>query len=115
MTTNNLNSKPFLVPFLIDLARLLSIGFIAGAIVHSGGEFSPFHTTIGILGVTFFVVGNYLKQTIIDKVETAGLERIRFLLIALGLSFSIAMISGGVQHFPDNPKFSVYLIPIGVF
>jgi uncharacterized protein (DUF305 family) len=42
-----------------------------------------------------------------------GMQTIRFLLSALGLSLGVGMISGGLQHFVDFPKYSTFLIPVG--
>jgi uncharacterized protein (DUF305 family) len=114
----NTNQKPIttiLFSYLSYLALFVGTAFISGAIVHSGNISEiPKYIVIGLIGLTLFVAGSFVQETIINKNSLQGTKLVKFLFFSLLLSVGIGMISGGVQHFTDFPVYSSFLIPLGV-
>ncbi|MFC6751611.1 hypothetical protein [Deinococcus aquaticus] len=82
---------------------LASTSFIAGGIVHLGlGENTTFYVTLAAVGVVCFTAGNYLQEYVIHN-NARGTGLARFLLVSFVLSIGIGMMTGGVQHYLDNP------------
>ncbi|GGM21655.1 hypothetical protein [Deinococcus aerophilus] len=103
-----------LLPFTAYFLMLASTSFIAGGIVHLGlGENTVFYITLAAVGVVCFTAGNYLQEYVIQKNRRAtGLGT--FLLVSFVLSVGIGMMTGGIQHYLDNPLYSTVLIPVGL-
>ncbi|MDK2012070.1 MULTISPECIES: hypothetical protein [Deinococcus] len=106
--------RHLLLPFLAYFLMLASTSFIAGGIVHLGlGEHVPYYLALAVLGVVCFTAGNYLQEFVLRRAaRPANLGR--FLLVSFVLSVGIGMVTGGVQHFLDNPAYSAALIPAGL-
>ncbi|GGS01075.1 hypothetical protein [Deinococcus sedimenti] len=106
--------RHLLLPFLAYFLMLASTSFIAGGIVHLGlGEHVPYYLGLAVLGVVCFTAGNYLQEFVLRRAaRPANLPR--FLLVSFVLSVGIGMVTGGVQHFLDNPAYSAVLIPAGL-
>lgn len=103
-----------LLPFLAYFLMLASTSFIAGGIVHLGlGENPTFYMSLAVVGVVCFTIGNYLQEYVIRKNER-GTGIAKFLLVSFVLSVGMGMMTGGVQHFLDNPPYSTILIPVGL-
>jgi len=103
-----------LLPFFAYFLMLASTSFIAGGIVHLGlGENTPFYLSLAVVGVVCFTAGNYLQEYVIRKNER-GTGLGTFLLVSFVLSVGMGMMTGGVQHFLDNPPYSTILIPVGL-
>ncbi|ACO47525.1 hypothetical protein DEDE109153_16335 [Deinococcus deserti] len=103
-----------LLPFVAYFLMLASTSFIAGGIVHLGlGENTTFYMALAAVGVVCFTAGNYLQEYVIRKNER-GTALGKFLLVSFVLSVGIGMMTGGVQHFLDNPPYSTILIPSGL-
>ncbi|AFZ67217.1 hypothetical protein Deipe_1690 [Deinococcus peraridilitoris DSM 19664] len=102
------------MPFLAYFLLLASTSFIAGGIVHLGlGENTTYYLALAFVGVVFFTLGNYLQEFVLRK-NARSLNLAAFLLVSFVLSVGLGMITGGVQHFLDNPAYSTVLIPTGV-
>jgi uncharacterized protein (DUF305 family) len=112
------NPKPtatILFSYLSYLALFVGTAFISGAIVHSGNVNEiPKYIVIGLIGLSLFVAGSFVQETIINKNSLQGTKLVKFLFFSLLLSVGIGMIGGGVQHFTDFPVYSSFLIPLGV-
>ncbi|MGM9319439.1 hypothetical protein [Deinococcus aquaticus] len=103
-----------LLPFAAYALMLASTSFIAGGIVHLGlGENTTFYVTLAAVGVVCFTAGNYLQEYVIHN-NARGTGLARFLLVSFVLSIGIGMMTGGVQHYLDNPPYSTVLIPVGL-
>lgn len=103
-----------LLPFIAYFLMLASTSFIAGGIVHLGmGENTTFYMALAAVGVVCFTAGNYLQEYVIRKNER-GTRLGKFLLVSFVLSLGMGMMTGGVQHFLDNPPYSTILIPAGL-
>ena len=106
--------RHLLLPFLAYFLLLASTSFIAGGIVHVGlGENTAFYLGLAVFGVVCFTVGNYLQEYVLNK-NARDLHLGTFLLVSFVLSIGIGMVTGGVQHFIDNPPYSAVLIPVGL-
>ncbi|WP_295821277.1 hypothetical protein [uncultured Deinococcus sp.] len=66
-----------------------------------------------MLGVVCFTVGNYLQEFVLRK-KTRPTNLGAFLLVSFVLSVGMGMMTGGVQHYLDNPAYSSVLIPVGL-
>lgn len=88
------------------LIKYIGVSFITGSISH--GFFSESRAIFtGIFGVIFFLIGSFLEEWI-------DLKHSWNIIIAWTLlSVGIGAVTGGLQHFPDSPERSVWIIPIG--
>jgi uncharacterized cupredoxin-like copper-binding protein len=97
------------------LLRYSGISFISGAVNHGffSGQRSLWTAAIGIV---LFVVGAVLEHRMADN--TPGQARTSLLrTLALGslLSIGLGFFTGGLQHFPDSPARSSWVVPLGFF
>ncbi|MDI9335020.1 MAG: plastocyanin/azurin family copper-binding protein [Cytophagales bacterium] len=96
----------------IHLSTILKYGgisFIAGAVNHGFFSESRSLWTAGF-GILFYLLGAWLEmrdQT--DQAKTWGD------VLGAGIVFSIGVgfFTGGLQHFPDSPARSVWVVPLG--
>ncbi len=87
------------------MLKYLGISFITGGISH--GFFSGTRSLIMILaGIISFVVGSILEE---------GIKNISWRVILSGavLAIGIGAFTGGLQHFPDSPERSLWVVPVG--
>jgi uncharacterized cupredoxin-like copper-binding protein len=101
----------FQVRHLATLSKYAGISFIAGAVNH--GMFSEQRSVItAALGVLFFLIGAYAAaRSQGEKVVSWG-DVIGFGIVA---SIGLGFFTGGLQHFPDTPGRSVWVVPLGFF
>ena len=97
------------------LLKYAGISFISGAVNHGffSGERSLWTAAIGMV---LFVLGAALEHRLSDSAaepEQVGLLR----TLALGalLSIGLGFFTGGLQHFPDSPARSAWVVPLGFF
>lgn len=98
--------------FLIYLTSYLGVALIGGSIVHMGtlaDEHSARYTVLGVIGLLLMIVGNVFEARI--NKETLSLK---YLGIVSALAIATGFLSGGIQHFLDNPIFAGYLLAIGL-
>ncbi|WP_221088371.1 hypothetical protein [Deinococcus aquaedulcis] len=106
--------RHLLLPFFSYFLLLASTSFIAGGIVHVGlGENTAYYLTLAVVGVVCFTAGNYLQEFVL-RANRRPMNLASFLLISFVLSVGMGMMTGGVQHFLDNPTYSSVLIPVGL-
>jgi uncharacterized cupredoxin-like copper-binding protein len=101
----------FQTQHIATLAKYAGISFIAGAVNH--GMFSEERSllTAGV-GVLFFIVGSYLEMQAAPQGSKRWGDLLGFgILASIGLGF----FTGGLQHFPDSPERSVWVVPLGFF
>jgi len=97
------------------LLRYSGISFISGAVNHGffSGERSLWTAAIGM---ALFVLGAVLEHRMAehntDQPQTSLLKT-----LALGslLSIGLGFFTGGLQHFPDSPARSSWVVPLGFF
>ena len=96
---------------LATLSKYAGISFIAGAVNH--GMFSEQRSLItAALGVLFFLIGAYVENRSQSDDAVSWGDVIGFgILASIGLGF----FTGGLQHFPDTPGRSVWVVPLGFF
>jgi len=101
----------FQIRHLATLSKYAGIGFIAGAVNH--GMFSEQRSVItAALGVIFFLIGAYLENRSTGGETVSWGDVLGFgILSSIGLGF----FTGGLQHFPDTPQRSVWVVPFGFF
>lgn len=97
------------------LLKYSGISFISGAVNHGffSGERSLWTAAIGI---GLFVLGAVLEHRLSDsndEPEHKGL--LRTLGIGALLSIGLGFFTGGLQHFPDSPARSAWVVPLGFF
>jgi len=97
------------------LLKYSGISFISGAVNHGffSGERSLWTAAIGMV---LFVLGAWLEHRF-DSVPSPS-PRVGLLrTLALGslLSIGLGFFTGGLQHFPDSPARSAWVVPLGFF
>ena len=97
------------------LLKYSGISFISGAVNHGffSGERSVWTAAIGM---ALFVLGALLEHRLSDsddEPEQTGL--LRTLGIGALLSIGLGFFTGGLQHFPDSPARSAWVVPLGFF
>jgi hypothetical protein len=101
----------FQIKHLSTLSKYAGISFIAGAVNH--GMFSEQRSLItAALGVFFFLIGAYIENRSAGGQAASWGDVLGFgILASIGLGF----FTGGLQHFPDTPQRSVWVVPLGFF
>lgn len=104
-------NKELKYAFIIHLSKYLGIALVSGSIVHAGTLGGNTYKYIGLIvvGICLTVLGNYLEY----KVKNIKIGMNIFLLAIL-LSFGTGMLSGGVQHYSDNPAYGSVLLSFGL-
>ncbi|HPY42446.1 MAG TPA: hypothetical protein PLM98_18110, partial [Thiolinea sp.] len=107
---NKINHDSFSTQHLALIFKYAGISFIAGSINH--GAFSEGRSLLTAgLGVVFFLVGNLMdwRYSTDEKHSSLG----QMLLLGAVLSVGLGFFTGGLQHFPDSPWRSVWVVPLG--
>lgn len=97
------------------LLKYSGISFISGAVNHGffSGERSLWTAAIGI---SLFVLGALLEHRLTDSDdEPEQVSLLRTLGIGALLSIGLGFFTGGLQHFPDSPARSAWVVPLGFF
>ncbi len=95
------------------LLKYSGISFISGAVNH--GFFSGSRSVwTAAIGIVLFVMGAWLEHRLTDSdadEPRAGLAQT--LLWGSLLSIGLGFFTGGLQHFPDSPARSSWVVPLG--
>lgn len=97
------------------LLKYSGISFISGAVNH--GFFSGTRSLwTAAIGIVLFVLGAWLEHRqntpTIDSPQTGLLKT---LVLGTLLSIGLGFFTGGLQHFPDSPARSAWVVPLGFF
>ncbi|WP_158272827.1 plastocyanin/azurin family copper-binding protein [Limnohabitans sp. T6-5] len=97
------------------LLKYSGISFISGAVNHGffSGERSLW---TALVGMVLFVLGAWLEhrwQAADTDTPQSGL--MKTLAIGSLLSIGLGFFTGGLQHFPDSPARSAWVVPLGFF
>lgn len=95
------------------LLKYSGISFISGAVNHGffSGERSLWTAAIGIV---LFVFGAWLEHRHKHTEDhTAGSGLLQTLVLGSLLSVGLGFFTGGLQHFPDSPARSAWVVPLG--
>lgn len=97
--------------FLTYIAKYLGVALIAGSVVHIGtldnGTMRYF--ILALVGLALMLSGN-----IIETIQANKKINAKYFANIVGLSFATGFLSGGVQHYLDNPYYASYLLGIGL-
>ena len=97
--------------FFTYIAKYLGVALIAGSVVHIGtlqNRVTRYVVLIGI-GLIFTIIGN-----IKEAKEHGQKINLNYFLIITGLSFATGFLSGGIQHYLDNPSYAGILLGLGM-
>ena len=96
------------------LLKYSGISFISGAVNHGffSGERSLWTAAIGIV---LFVVGALMEHRLTDTANKPPTSLLRTLGLGTLLSIGLGFFTGGLQHFPDSPARSAWVVPLGFF
>jgi len=101
----------FQTEHLATLAKYAGISFVAGAVNHGFFSERRSFVTAGI-GVAFFLIGAAMEL----KAAPDGAKRWADLLgFGILASIGLGFFTGGLQHFPDSPERSLWVVPVGFF
>jgi uncharacterized cupredoxin-like copper-binding protein len=94
---------------IATLFKYGGISFIAGAVNH--GFFSETRSlwTAGF-GVLFYLLGAWLETRNRDALNVRWTDVLGFGLVS---SIGLGFFTGGLQHFPDSPDRSLWVVPLG--
>jgi uncharacterized cupredoxin-like copper-binding protein len=96
---------------LATLAKYAGISFVAGAVNHGFFSERRSFVTAGI-GVVFFLIGAAMELKSAPDGAKHWADLLGFgILASIGLGF----FTGGLQHFPDSPERSLWVVPVGFF
>ena len=101
--------KNFSGSHVATLCRYLGTSFVAGAVAH--GAFSEARSALtAIIGVGAYVLGSVIQVRLDSSKQHAwGAVIVAGAIAAVGIGF----FTGGLQHFPDSPQRSVWVVPLG--
>ena len=99
----------FQLDHISSLFKYTGISFTAGAITH--GFFSEERSFwTAILGVIFYLIGSVLAKL---ANPNEGHTWTSVLFIVIFASIGLGFFTGGLQHFPDSPSRSLWVVPVG--
>ena len=100
---------PFATTHTATLLKYGGISFIAGAVNH--GMFSESRSLItAAFGVCFYLLGSRLEMRLQDAKRLSWAD---VLGVGIVSSIGLGFFTGGLQHFPDSPDRSVWVVPLG--
>jgi len=99
----------FTTTHLSTVLRYGGISFIAGAVNHGFFSESRSLWTAGF-GVLFYLLGEWLEMR---NQPEAGKTWRDVLGVGIVFSIGIGFFTGGLQHFPDSPDRSLWVVPLG--
>jgi hypothetical protein len=96
--------------YIVHICKYLGIALVSGSIVHAGtlGGSNLKYMAFIAIGIALTVFGSYLEYAVKNIAVSAKL-----LLLTIALSFGTGMLSGGIQHFADNPAYGSMLLSLG--
>lgn len=104
--------KKIIYKYLVYIIYFLGIGMTSSGIV-----LMPFnhvrYSIILITGLGLFLAGSVFNEVVIDSHKMSSLESIKLITVSLTLALGIGMISGGISHFKESPRYVSFLIPLG--
>lgn len=108
-STESEHKGSFASQHLSMICKYIGISFVAGAVSHGVFSGSRSLMTAGI-GVIMFLIGQFIeyRQTGTGA-RSMGLSLLIGALLAIGMGF----FTGSLQHFPDSPERSLWVVPLG--
>ncbi len=98
--------------YITYIVKYLGVALIAGSVVHVGTlhNGTARYIILGITGLVLMIIGN-----IIEAKQNKEKIDLTYLAIVTGLSLATGFLSGGIQHYLDNPMYAGYLLASGLF
>ena len=95
------------------LLKYSGISFISGAVNH--GFFSEERSLwTAAIGIVLFVLGAWLEHRLTEpNGTTERTSLLQTLVLGSLLSIGVGFFTGGLQHFPDSPARSAWVVPLG--
>lgn len=104
-TTNTHGGKQIQKEHVALIIKYTGISFITGGLSH--GFFSWERQIItSLVGIWFFIVGTLLEQKPEER------DYLRTIIFSSILAVAIGALTWGLQHFPDSPDRSAWLVPV---
>ena len=101
----------FQTQHLATLAKYAGISFIAGAVNH--GMFSEQRSLLtAAIVVIFYLIGAAMELKATHDGSKSWADLLGFGIVA---SIGLGFFTGGLQHFPDSPERSLWVVPLGFF
>jgi uncharacterized cupredoxin-like copper-binding protein len=99
----------FPITHISSLCKYTGISFTAGAITH--GFFSGERA----IWTAAFGIAIYLIGGVLEKIANPNKDHSWTDILAIGIVASIGLgfFTGGLQHFPDSPARSAWVVPVG--
>jgi len=99
----------FQLDHISSLFKYTGISFTAGAVTH--GFFSEERSFwTAVLGVCLYLIGGVIAK-LANPQESQTWTGV--LLIGIFASIGLGFFTGGLQHFPDSPARSLWVVPLG--
>ena len=99
----------FPLSHISSLCKYTGISFTAGAITH--GFFSGERAVwTAVFGVAIYLVGGTLEKIANPDKDHSWTD---VLVIGIVASIGLGFFTGGLQHFPDSPARSSWVVPVG--
>lgn len=97
--------------FIIYLTSYLGVALIGGSIVHVGAfdDHSTRYVILGIIGLVLMIIGSVFEA----QTNKEALS-IKYFAIVTALAVATGFLSGGIQHYLDDPIYAGYLLAIGL-
>ncbi len=98
--------------YVSHILRYVGVGLVSGSIVHAGtlGGDSLKYIVLILMGIVAFTVG-----TLMEHSQKFDKHLLSFILISVVVSIGTGMVSGGTQHYLDDPLFGALILPLGLF
>lgn len=99
----------FPINHIASLCKYTGISFTAGAITHGffSGERSFWTAAFGIV---IYLIGGTLEKLAHPEKDHSWTD---VLVIGIVASIGLGFFTGGLQHFPDSPARSAWVVPVG--
>ena len=99
----------FPLSHISSLCKYTGISFTAGAITH--GFFSGERAIwTAVFGIAIYLVGGTLEKIANPDKDHSWID---VLAIGIVASIGLGFFTGGLQHFPDSPARSSWVVPVG--
>jgi hypothetical protein len=97
--------------FIIYLTSYLGVALIGGSIVHVGtfDAHNIRYAILGIVGLVLMIMGSVFEAKSNQEVLS-----LKYFGIVTALAIATGFLSGGIQHYLDDPIYAGYLLAIGI-
>jgi uncharacterized cupredoxin-like copper-binding protein len=99
----------FPLSHIATLCKYTGISFTAGSITH--GSFSSERSYLtAAIGICIYLLGGILEKIAHPDKNHSWSD---LLIIGIVASIGLGFFTGGLQHFPDSPERSAWVVPVG--